>query len=80
MPREQIQKFVEYLGLNLANGVFLLKDWLLINIGAGVSSKVLEPSLMDSWITKGIGLSLIVFNIVRIVKWILDIKERNDAR
>ena len=82
MPIETIKKGAEWIVLNLVNGLYLVKDWLLLNVGVGSGATAISDNgdnlnLMDSWVTIGIGISLIAFNVVRIIKWILDIKDRN---
>ena len=73
MPREFLNQAIDWISLNFANGVYLAKDFILLNLGMAV-----EPSdtFMDNLLEWMIGVSLVAFNIVRIWKWIIDIKEK----
>jgi len=80
MPYRQIEKYTEWIALNFANGIYLVKDWLILNIGVGASPLIDNNSLfVDNIIKWGVGFTIIIFNIVRVVKYIKDIKEdKND--
>lgn len=73
MPREFLNQAIDWISLNFANGLYLGKDIILLNLGMAV-----EPSdtFMDNLLEWMIGISLVVFNVVRIWKWIMDIKEK----
>jgi len=66
----QIKQQSEWITLNIVNAVYLVKDWVLLNVGVAVSTSVVDDVL--KW---GIGLTIIIFNIVRIIKYIIDIKQ-----
>jgi len=66
----QIKQQGEWITLNIVNAIYLVKDWVLLNVGVAVSN-----TLFDDILKWSIGLTIIVFNIVRIVKYIIDIKQ-----
>ena len=66
----QIKQQGEWITLNIVNAIYLVKDWVLLNVGVAVSN-----TLFDDILKWAIGLTIIVFNIVRIVKYIIDIKQ-----
>jgi len=66
----QIKQQSEWITLNIVNAVYLIKDWVLLNVGVAVSTSVVDDVL--KW---GIGLTIIIFNIVRIIKYVIDIKQ-----
>jgi hypothetical protein len=70
MPHKQA---AEWISLNLLNVVYLVKDWLLLNVG--LTAAQMENTTIDAALKWGIGLSILVFNVVRIVKYINDMKK-----
>jgi len=66
-------KFADWISLNLLNTVYLLKEWLLLQVGVQISA----AGIVDKAIAWGVGLTIVIFNIVRIVKYIIDIKHGN---
>ena len=64
-------KLADWISLNLLNTVFLLKEWVLIQLGIQVSAS----SFMDKFIAWGVGGTIIAFNVVRIWKYLIDIKQ-----
>ena len=66
-------KLADWVSLNLLNTVFLLKEWLLLQVGIQVSA----TGIVDKAIAWGVGLTIVIFNIVRIIKYINDIKHGN---
>lgn len=68
----QIKQQGEWITLNIVNTVFLIKEWVLIQIGVQVAA----GGVIDDIIKWGIGITIIAFNVVRICKYILDIKHK----
>lgn len=67
---QQIKEQGEWVTLNIVNTVFLIKEWVLIQVGIQVAA----GGIMDDLIKWGVGITIIAFNVVRICKYILDIK------
>jgi len=82
MPIKQVDRWTEWITLNLVNGVYLIKDWIILNVGAGLTGTVINDreGMVDELLKWGIGLSILVFNIVRIVKYISDIKRNKETK
>ena len=72
-----IKQQSEWITLNIVNGIYLIKDWILINIGVGLTT---DSSMFDDILKGGIGVTIMVFNIVRIIKYIIEIKERKNKK
>ena len=66
----QLKQHTEWVTLNIVNTVFLIKEWVLVQVGVHVAA----GGIMDEVIKWAIGITIVVFNVVRIVKYILDIK------
>lgn len=71
MPKQAIQDAASWVSLNFANGVYLIKDWILLNVGI----RLTENSVADIAIEWMVGLSLVGFNLVRIIKYVRDMKK-----
>jgi hypothetical protein len=69
-----IKQSAEWISLNILNAVYLVKEWVLLNVGIQMTG--VENTLIDAALKWGIGLSILVFNIVRIVKYIKDMKNK----
>lgn len=69
-------KFSDWITLNLLNTVYLLKEWVLVQIGVQVSAS----GIIDKAIAWGVGMTIVIFNIVRIYKYWLDIKEQKKTQ
>jgi len=68
-------KQLEWISLNFVSGAYIVKDWVMLNIG---SPDILgQPTIIDDVIKYMIGLSIVGFNIVRIWKYI---SERNESK
>lgn len=63
-------KLADWITLNLLNMVYLLKEYLLLQVGVQVTA----ANFIDKALAWMVGTTIIVFNIVRIYKYILDIK------
>lgn len=74
----QTDKMTEWVVLNAASVVFIVKDWLILNIGSAGILEVFQTNspVVDTILGWAIGLSIFVFNVVRILKWVQDIKEK----
>ena len=70
----QIKQYTSDITLNMVNAVYLVKDWILLNVGVSIG----VGTFFDDLLKWGIGLTIIIFNIVRIVKTVKDIKSKED--
>jgi len=70
-----MQKQIEWISLNFVSGVYIIKDWILLNIGN--PDLIGRATIIDDVIKYMIGLSIVAFNIVRIWKYI---SERNESK
>ena len=64
-------KLADWVSLNILNTIYLIKDWVLLQIGVQVS----VAGVVDKAIAWLVGITIVAFNIVRIVKYIIDIKQ-----
>lgn len=75
MPINKLKEVIEWVSVNILGSAYLVKDWVFLNVGAGVSSVVsTEGNLADIILKYAIGLSILTFNIVRIIKYVKDSK------
>ena len=71
-----MQKQIEWISLNFVSGAYIVKDWVMLNIG---SPDILgQPTIIDDVIKYMIGLSIVGFNIIRIWKYISEINESKE--
>jgi hypothetical protein len=67
----QIKQYTSDVTLNIVNAIYLVKDWVLLQIGASIGTS----TLMDDVLKWSIGITIVIFNIVRIIKISLELKE-----
>jgi hypothetical protein len=72
MPRQTIINAVEWVSLNFLSGAYIIKDRILLNVGVGVGTINANPA--DLAIKYLIGVSILGFNVVRIVKYIREMR------
>ena len=78
MPYKQANSVTEWITLNIVNGIYFLQEWLILNIGVGAGMEelnIVESTKMGNYIKWGIGITIIVFNVLRIIKYIIEIKK-----
>jgi len=66
-------KQLEWISLNFVSGVYIIKDWILLNIGT--PDLIGRATIIDDVIKYMVGLSIVAFNIIRIWKYISEINK-----
>lgn len=77
MPVKEIVRNSEWLSLNIVNAVYLVKDWILLNVGITISET--QTDVVGTMLEWAIGLSIFAFNVIRILKYVRDLK-KNDGK
>ena len=71
-----MNKQIEWISLNFISGIYIVKDWLMLNIGN--PDLLGHQTVIDDVIKYMIGLSIVAFNIIRIWKYISERLEKKE--